>query len=275
MYYYANGRHMVKGMSRFDQCILLACLVAIAVVAAIFAVHHKNSSPAPAPGPPAPGPPAPGPPASVPAGSGDVICNQINLHQGVATITEYKFGSPGTFGVNSQVPHNYYGAAVPYAWYSTTTSVNGLAAGNCENGITGQTGSLPTHSGKTLCYTLTQPGKTSALNIIVTETCGGNCQPGDEDCTLHGADQYKPANRDYPHQLCPRPPTNFPNGNMWHQITGSKAPNVAYGTSKSTCDDAATHKDWCSGYYAHFDIDIKAGWGNGIVNYTRTLCPTS
>lgn len=109
------------------------------------------------------------------------------------------------------------------------------------------------------------------INIQVTETCGGDCGGAikSADCpTLRGQYQYNPEYRDYPMQLCPK----------W-SVTGDKAAaeNFKYLTGKDTCGSPTKYKDWCGGYFAHFDIDstyspkIMDG-GTGIVKYRKISC---
>ena len=154
-----------------------------------------------------------------------------------------------------------------------STICNGKARGNCPSGITGLSNKLPTYNNENLCYQLTnQQYPDKSLKIMVTETCGGNCLADnpDTDCPTLGASQYDPSKRDYPSQLCSQ---NNPN----NIITGNGAPSGPYATSQGTCGDASKHKDWCSGYYAHFDIDqaktaALMDGGTGLVNYKKIPC---
>jgi chitinase len=246
-------------------------------------------APTPAPGAPTPAPfsPTPGPSAPTPTpisptpDSGDgIICNKINLDKGTASVTKYDFSGGGTWGVNPQTKAGFAGAAVPYAWYTPDSSGNSLAHGKCSNGIVGKTGTFPTFNGEQLCYKLVNsqdPSKT--LNIQVTETCGGNCNADspDTDCANLGATQYDRKNRNYPQQLCPPNPDQRWLGTSG--ITGDPQAALkggSYLTGEASCSDGTKHKDWCGGYFAHFDIDqTKSDQlfdGTGRVNYQRIPC---
>ena len=206
----------------------------------------------------------------------------IDLERGTATVTEYDFtrvpGHNGTFNVNDQLPAGFVGAAVPYSWY-TPDSGNAPAHGRCTGGINGHFGSVPTDKdGRKLCYTVTSAENASkSLNIMVMETCGGNCNADnpDTDCPVLGSHQYETKLRNYPTQKCPGLSAAIQKD---IHITGRDAPDGPYANSAADCGDNNKHKDWCSGYYAHFDLDQtfmnKLGMGGaGVVQYKRIDCP--
>ena len=169
----------------------------------------------------------------------------------------------------------FAGSAVPFAWYTPTSTANKLAYGNCSDGISGKTGEVPTLNGEPLCYQLTNIDNGNKLKIQVMETCGGNCGADDPDidCATIGKDQYISTNRDYPSQLCPRYSDQNISGNP------KLAAALTYKTTSATCTDNLAHKDWCGGYFTHFDVDqekisgMMGPWDSpGIVTYKKIPC---
>ena len=218
-----------------------------------------------------------------------IICNNIDLESGYASFTNYSFGTTGgTWEINNIISNlnkkGWYGAAVPYYWYTKSSGTRG----NCDIGIEGWTGSIPNYKGEYLCYKMTnQENKARQVNIIVSETCGGNCGPKSQDCgNIGNSDMYISRNRNFPNQLC-NPTINNPTS-IWKTPDGtgpSKGLTYYKGPlNEKKCVDY--HKanesyifDWCSGYYAHFDLDDKivksffVNRNNSILKYERISCP--
>ena len=196
------------------------------------------------------------------------------------------------------MPRGFVGAAVPYAWYTLgsfglSSELISAAPGNCTtkapgdcdtNGITGTYEELPMDKNKnTLCYKLENIGldkkTTKPINIMVTETCGGNCTPDNGDCpSMYGSCQYNENYRCKPAQLTPRPSDHNIQWNK-KQISGAGrllSPHTSY----HTCTGKTNNRDWCSGWWSHFDLDRSKSQsfldnlGLGLVEYTRIKCPS-
>lgn len=217
-----------------------------------------------------------------------MICNGIDLEGGYASFTNYSFGTTkGTWETNPIITalndKGWYGAAVPYYWYTKSSGTRG----NCDIGIEGWRGSIPNYKGEYLCYKMiNQEDKSRSVNIIVSETCGGNCGPSSRDCGNIGkSEMYISTNRNFPNQLCN--PTINPS-NVWKTPDGDGPPEgLSYyngPSDKTKCVDYHTANssyifDWCSGYYAQFDLDAKleesffVKGNNGILKYERINCP--
>ena len=211
----------------------------------------------------------------------------MNFEKGVASISQYNASGPGTFGMNPQSSHCQ--AAIPYRFFTPSTTGAGGASGACPTGVSAAQQVMPTYKNEPLCYNLKNLTNGKTLKVQVTETCGGNCGPaGIDDCAVSfPKTMYESKNRAYPAQLCsPMPSESIVKWGAG-KITGAGADKSAtYSDPAGTCQQTPPgHIDWCSGLYAHFDIsqdqsaDFYSGCpGNdkgmciGIAEYEKTPC---
>jgi hypothetical protein len=217
-----------------------------------------------------------------------MICNGIDLEGGYASFTTYSLiNSTGTWGMNNKIPSTLYGTAVPTYWYTLDSSnkvISGLSRGNCKGGIVGKQNVFPSYKGEKLCYELINQISHEKINTIIVETCAGNC--GEAECaTCCASNMYKSGYRAFPSQSC-TPMTN--NSNIkWDTlppISGSGPPSTLKYITPGP--KGCLRADWCSGYYAHFDLDDRIpstffGQGpdgyilnEGVMKYTRITCPS-
>ena len=234
---------------------------------------------------------------------GDAPKFQPIFKEGEASITYYGAEGcmAGTCGANLGTDKGAFdgkinaGAAIPYKFFTNTPrlSTPGVKP-YCRSGtgLSCKNNKFPVDkNNETLCFELTSKNTGKSANIIVTETCGGNC-PGkvpssdpagmcnndSQDCGNLISSQYETENYGFNQssrcavsQECNKWMSSPPGSN--------KDINKTYNLS---CDGA--RGDWCSGYYMHFDLGSSAngvfgdlcedaGTGYCKVNYKRVQCP--
>lgn len=222
-------------------------------------------------------------PTTTPLPGDGPVCAGVDLKRGKATVTIYDADAgKGTFGTNGKATqYNKIKAAVPYRWY-TTASGSGGALGLCDAGFVASAGHSPMLQGSLPCYRLTKSNGATA-DIMVVETCGGTCFNSTDtgvDCATLGPGQYDAANRAFPMQQCPHAPEGIGGASEWLQVTHTLHPSGPFHSTEATCADVHKFKDWCSGFYAHFDVNEHAKWSdnsklspnNEVVDYERISC---
>jgi hypothetical protein len=200
----------------------------------------------------------------------------INFTKGYGTVTTYDtYGHAGGCGFilpdncdNDTDVNIFVPVAVPLAWF------NKIAYGNCEKGLSCSSDSVIDNNGNKLCFKLTNiDDPTKYTNVIVQDKCGGNC-PGTNcsaKCTPSGCKTpndcsrrdragkiivcLDPAERCAIYQRCTKSPaiTSITNADLVIENNPSDL-NEQYGISACCPTDSITYGDWCSGFYAHFDI---------------------